>query len=66
MGNQLKKCSGKMDQYNKDMDALKSNMEKAQKGVDAVNNLEDAYEKDGITGGIGQLDKELNGSEKDK
>ena len=36
MGNQLKKCSGKMESYNSDLDAMKSNMEKAQKGVDGA------------------------------
>ena len=57
MGNQLKKCSGKMEDYNKDLDAMKSNMEKAKKGIDAVDNISKAHEKGGIMGAVESLDK---------
>ena len=57
MGNQLKKCSGKMDDYNKDLDAMKGNMEKAKKGIDGAEKLGNAYEKGGVMGAVENLDK---------
>ena len=57
MGNQLKKCGGKMEAYNKDLDAMKSNMEKAKKGIDAADSLSKSYEKGGIMGAVENLDK---------
>ena len=53
----MKKCSGKMEAYNSDLDAMKSNMEKAKKGIDAADSLAKSIEKGGAMGAIENLDK---------
>ena len=52
-----------MDDYNKDLDAMKSNMEKAKKGLDAAENMQEAFEKDGLQGAAGALGDALDDEE---
>ena len=55
-----------MNNYNKDLDGLKSNMDKANNGIKAGQNVQNGYEKDGFNGAIGVLDKDVNKDEDDE